>query len=271
MCHEKKYFLFLILFILFLYTTLPAEKPLRVLILSGSNNHNWQETTPELKKIYESSGRFLADVTNDPSSCTAETFAKYDVLVSNWNAFPQVTGHQWGDDTEKAFVDFVRKGKGFALFHAASATFQDWPEYQQLVGATWEEGVTGHGPQHTFKVSISDRNHPVTKRMKDFFIKDELWHKTRQQPNIHVLCKAFSAQEMRGSGQYEPMVLTTKFGKGRCFYNILGHNVQAMRNIGWQALMLRGTEWAATGKVTIPIPGNWPDSKKKATNMIIDH
>ena len=32
-----------------------------------------------------------------------------------------------------------------------------------------------------------------------------------------------------------------------------------MAGVGFQMLMLRGTEWAATGKVTIPVPANWPE------------
>ena len=108
---------------------------LRVLIFSGRNNHNWKATTPALKKILEESGRFTVDVTNDPSKCDATTFAKYDVIVSNWAGFPQMDKRQWGPKTEKAFLDFVRSGKGFVLFHAASASFHTWPEFQQLIGA----------------------------------------------------------------------------------------------------------------------------------------
>ena len=52
----------------------------------------------------------------------------------------------------------------------------------------------------------------------------------------------------------EPVVTWNEKGKGRCFHNILGHNVRAMKNSGWKTLMLRGTEWAATGEVTIPVP-----------------
>ncbi len=39
--------------------------------------------------------------------------------------------------------------------------------------------------------------------------------------------------------------------KGICFYNILGHDVRAMRNSGWQLLTLRGTQWAAGAKITV--------------------
>ncbi len=230
---------------------------LRVLIFSGRNNHNWKATTPALKKILEDSGRFAVDVTNDPSKCDAATFAKYDVIVSNWGGYPQMNERQWGPKTEKAFLDFVRSGKGFALFHAASASFHTWPEFQQISGATWGKG-TGHGAYHAFKVTIADKNHPVTRGMQDFLTTDELWHRMPRHPKAHAICTAFSAKDKGGSGDLEPVVICTQLGKGRGFNLVLGHDVKAMQNVGWKTLMLRGTEWAATGKVTVAIPANWP-------------
>ena len=64
-------------------------EPVRVLILTGQNNHAWQETTPELRGILERTGRFAVDVTEQPETMTAELVSRYDVLVSNWNT--------WGD------------------------------------------------------------------------------------------------------------------------------------------------------------------------------
>ena len=238
--------------------------PIRVLILSGRNNHDWRQTTPALQRIYRGSDRFVADVTEDPAKCTADVLAGYDVVVGNWCAWPDVNGRQWGPQAEKAFVDFVRSGKGFALFHAAAATLHNWPEYQQMIGATWKLGTTGHGRIHSFKVTITDEPHPVTRGMPDFLIRDELWHRMGTQPNIEVLCEAFSSKDSGGSGRAEPVVICTKFGKGRCFYNILGHDAKTIQNTAWQTLMLRGTEWAATGRVTIPVPDNRPTAPAEA-------
>ena len=47
---------------------------------------------------------------------------------------------------------------------------------------------------------------------------------------------------------------------GQVFTTILGHvyPTDAARCIGFQTQLLRGCEWVATGKVTIPIPENFP-------------
>jgi len=221
--------------------------PIRVLLLSGMNNHNWQETTPALKKIYEDSGRFTVDVIDTPLNCKEQSLDEYDVIVSNWTNFP-AQERVWGEQTEEAFLDFVRAGKGFVLFHAASACFYSWPEYHQLIGGTWGEN-TDHGPPHRFAVSIEDKQHPVTRGMKDFAIADELWHRMELQPSAQILCRAFSAVDKGGTGEMEPVVIYTDFGKGRCFNLVLGHDTGAMSNVNWRTLMLRGTEWAATGSV----------------------
>jgi len=243
--------------------------PLRVLLFTGRNNHDWRKTTPALKAIYEDSKRFVVELTDDPGACDAATFAKYDVLVSNWSAFPKLTAREWGADTEKAFLDFVRGGKGFVLFHAASATFHSWPEFQDLIAATWGKG-TGHGPYHTFKVTVTDRDHPVTRGMPDFWTMDELWHRMATRPTMKVLGTAFSDKKQRGTGKDEPVVIHTELGRGRCFHLVLGHDVKAMRNLAWRTLMLRGTEWAATGEVTIPVPGGWPTTRAAAEIVNLD-
>lgn len=102
-----------------------AEPALRVLIFSGQNNHNWRETTPRLKSILESGGRFTVDVTEHPERCDAVMFGKYDVLLSNWNTFGEPAVTNWPAATRVAFLDFVCSGKGFVSVHAGSSSFYD--------------------------------------------------------------------------------------------------------------------------------------------------
>ncbi|MCP4639564.1 MAG: ThuA domain-containing protein, partial [bacterium] len=126
----------------------PADRAkIRALIFSGRNNHDWKTTTPCLQKMYEGSGRFTVDVTDDPSTCTDESLAKYDVIVDNWSAFPEMTGRQWGETAENAVLDFIRGGKGFVVIHAATACFEDWPEFLEIAACAWRENA-GHGQHH---------------------------------------------------------------------------------------------------------------------------
>jgi type 1 glutamine amidotransferase len=236
--------------VLVAWIAVAADAPLRVLIITGANNHDWKSTTAALRKIYEDSGRFKVDVTEKPTELTAAELAKYDVLVNNWTMVGKA-GHVWGVEVEKAIEDFVAGGKGFLAFHAGSSCFYDWPGFHKIVGGTWGKG-TGHGRYHSFKVSIVDLEHPITKGLKDFEMADELWHRIavlEPTPGRKVLCKALAAKDQGGTGEMEDVVVCSEFGKGRGVYVTLGHDAKALESPGCRQLMLRGTEWAATGKV----------------------
>jgi type 1 glutamine amidotransferase len=227
-----------------------AQPPLRVLIFSGQNNHNWRETTPALKNILTNSDRFAVEVTEHPERCTAATFAQCDCILSNWNTYGRGEVKEWPEPMRKDFLEFVRNGHGFVVVHAGGTMFANWPEFHKLIGATWGKG-TGHGAAHAFEVKFSDAEHPITRGLSSFTTTDELWHRMVAQPEKKVLATAFSARDRGGSGQDEPVAMVTQFGKGRCFNLVLGHNAKTMDNSGFQTLLLRGTEWAATGQVTI--------------------
>ncbi len=251
-CRRYYFAVIVALFVFGLVSIVIAAEPaaIRVLIFSGQNNHNWRETAPKLKQILTASGCFTVDVTEHPERGTAEQFARYDVILSDWNAWGNAPVKAWPPAMRKAFLDFVRQGGGHVVVHAGGASFLDWEDYQKLIGGTWGKN-TGHGAIHEFTVKIADSNHPITQGMAAFKTTDELWHRMATQPNIHVLATAFSAVDKGGSGNDEPMAFVTQFGQGRCFNLVLGHDVRAMESPGFQALLLRGTEWAGTGKVTL--------------------
>ena len=156
----------------------------------------------------------------------------------------------WPEPFRNAVLEFVRNGGGFVVVHAGGTMFGDWTDFQKLIGATWGAG-TGHGAKHAFEVKFTDVPHPITQGLAPFKITDELWHRMVAQPDKQILATAFSAPEQGGSGNDEPMVMVTQFGKGRGFNLVLGHDLQAIENPNFQTLLLRGTEWAATGRVTI--------------------
>src|SRR6185312_12790801 len=61
-------------------------------------------------------------------------------------------------------------------------------------------------------------------------------------------------QPLVGPSANEPMLWTTEYGKGRVFVTALGHDVEQVQTGAFGTTFARGAEWAATGKVTLPIP-----------------
>jgi type 1 glutamine amidotransferase len=131
-----------------------------------------------------------------------------------------------------------------------------------------EGAGAGHGPRYPFPVVIRDRQHPVTKGMPVEWMHptDELYHGQRgPAANMHILATAYSTKDQRGTGYHEPMAWWIPYGEGRVFTTVLGHVGKKqplvespMRCLGFQALVTRGCEWAATGEVTLPLPDRFP-------------
>ncbi len=215
-----------------------GEPTLRALILSGQNNHAWQETTPKLRSILAASGRFAVEVTEHPERLDATSLARFDVLVSDWNTFGKPAVTNWPAPVREAFLAFIKGGKGLVVVHAGGSSFYDWPEYQQAAGAYWQMEQTSHGAPREFTVT-PEGVHPITKALAPFKTTDELWVK----PGVHPAARVIA----RGDG--EPIAMTTSLGQGRGFALLLGHSAGFMETPGFSALLVRGAQWAATGKV----------------------
>ena len=247
-----KYFAIPILLLLFLATQTFGKigsKQINVLILSGRNNHEWQQTTPFLEKMFSQTGFFNTEVTNQPDTLKFADFEKFDVIVSNWNSWPE-NDLRWPSETENALLQFIKNGGGFVTFHSSTSAFYKWPEFQEISSGAWIMDTTSHGKPSETRVEISNNEHPVTQGMKGFEIFDELWINASKNNKFEVLGTATNDELIKNGKEKQSAIMVTEYGKGRIFHTILGHDVKAMESAGFQTLMLRGTEWAATGKVS---------------------
>jgi len=260
----------------------PAAPPkLAVLIITGQNGHNWRGTTPLLRKALEDTGKFEVRVTEEFRGAGPETLAPYDLVVLNYfeRGRPEL---RWGDRANAAFLDYVRSGKGVVVYHFSMAAFDGWVDYEKLSGGNWRPNNGHHSAPHTYVVDIKDQEHPITKGLKLSFPQqnDELYANLRWQPagSYHVLATAnddhalYAAsrtdsrapQPLEGASANEPMLWTTEVGKGRVFVTALGHDVEQVQTPAFVTTFTRGAEWAATGKVTLPIPAAMASAPQSA-------
>jgi uncharacterized protein len=259
-----------------------VDKKIKALIIEGQNNHkNWAETTLIMKDHLINSGLFSVEVVRTPDTGESMAdfrpdFSRFDVVVSNYN------GDLWPTETRADFESFIRGGGGFVSVHAANNAFAQWPAYNEMIGlGGWEgrsekdgpyvyinqegklvrdekPGPGGHhGKQHAFTIELRDTTHPVTRGLprKWMHARDELYDQLRGPAiNMQILATAYSDPETGGTDRHEPMLMALHYGYGRVFHTTLGHLNESMEHFGFKTTFLRGVEWAATGKVTQPVP-----------------
>ncbi|NDP27082.1 MAG: ThuA domain-containing protein [Flavobacterium sp.] len=280
----------LILILLLIACLSLQAKPIKVLLITGHTGkwHSWQTTSTYLKAILDHQNIFETDeIRMQDSPLLDETFApnfsKYQVVVLN------IDDVKWSDLTKKAFENYVKNGGGVVIIHEANNAFPEWKEYNLMTGlggwgnrneksgpyVYWENGVyvtdtiKGSGGKHgnrvPFVITIRDSTHPITKGIPTKWLhqNDELYGNLRgPAQNLHILATAFSTKETKGTGKEEPVLMTITYGKGRIFHSVLGHVkpefADGLQDVGFQVVFSRGTQWAATGKVTQKIPTGFP-------------
>ncbi|MDR1373124.1 MAG: DUF1080 domain-containing protein [Dysgonamonadaceae bacterium] len=270
-----------------------AADNIKALIVTGQNNHNWQVSNVAIKEILANSGRFSVDIAVSPAkggdmSIFTPDFKQYQVVILDYN------GDLWSAETQKNFLDYVNGGGGVVFYHAANNAFKDWKEFNRISGlggwndrneksgpyVYWKDGKLikdhsagpggSHGAAHEYILSSRDKKNPVMEGLPEKWkhATDELYDRLRGPGNITALYTSFSDKEKGGSGREEPLIFTVNYGKARIFHTALGHagvsleDNTAMQCAGFQVTLLRGCEWAATGKVTQKIPDDFPTSDK---------
>ncbi len=210
-------------------------------------------------------------------------FAKFDVVINNFG---------WGaadlpDATRQDLEAFVGRGGGLVVVHAANNSWPSWEAYNRMIGlGGWgdrdessgpyvylnEQGETvrdtspgkggAHGPQHNYQIVIRQPDHPITRGLPRAWMhtQDELYERLRgPADNMTILATAYADPQYKGSGRHEPMLMTIDFDRGRVFHTAMGHADYSVQCVGFQTVLLRGTEWAATGQVTLnEVPKDFP-------------
>jgi type 1 glutamine amidotransferase len=231
--------------ILCLLTATLAAQPKRILYitLSAAFKHSSiPASITALQEIAQQSGKLEVVQTEDVSLLSAAGLRNFDAIMFF------TTGELPISDTQKRdLLDFVRSGKGFGGVHSATDTFYKWPEYGELIGAYFQN----HPWTQEVTVRVKDPNSPLVAHLAPSFrVRDEIYQvRNFAADRVHVLLALdtssvdMSAPGINPGATEFPLAWTQSYGKGRVFYNALGHFDSTWTDPGIRKMMLQAMLW----------------------------
>jgi type 1 glutamine amidotransferase len=171
-----------------------------------------------------------------------ENRASYDVVLL-YDMLKTIS-----DQEKKDFTDCLKAGKGLVVWHHAYCSYQDWTEYQDIIGGRYHQKpwTDSNGKEHPastykhdvpFRVKIADKKHPVIKGIKDFDIVDEAYDRNSVNPGVYVL---LTTDEPVG---IPSIAWTNRYGKSNVVTILLGHDNQAWANPNFAKLLTQAIVW----------------------------
>lgn len=223
----------------------------KVFVLSGGQrqHHGYRDQALYMAGALENTGRFQVTIGEDAAIVESPAIRKYDVLIVM--ADRRDDEFKFTTSQQEAIFDFVRSGHGYVSIHGADNGAKDWlPQWKEMLGGVFShvglpDGKTKKG-QYTVK--IVDTNSPITRGLKDFPLKDELYYHIQMQPDVQALAT------VEYQGVDWPVAWTRTYGKGRVFHTPLGHRDfgpdkdDPLRNPNLGKLIIQGVEWVAPGR-----------------------
>jgi len=142
------------------------------------------------------------------------------------------------DDSQKAsFLKLLEQGKGMVFLHHSLASYQEWAEFEKILGGRYEEGLSTYKHDVEVPVRIVSKDHPITKGVDDFVILDEVYGNFKVLPGVQAILKTTHPE----SG--EVIGWTNHYGKSRIVYLQLGHDHHAYENLNYRHLVKQAINW----------------------------
>lgn len=176
---------------------------------------------------------------------------------------------------KQALLDAISGGKGFLALHSGGDTFHTMESgggnptdrhnryiihgdasdpFVKMLGGEF----INHGQQQVARARVIDPKFPGCAEVGDALECMEEWYTLKEfAPNLHVLLLLETATMSGIDYQRPPFPLAwaRSFGRGRVWYNGMGHREDVWDNPKFQSLLIGGIEWAG-GRVPADVTPN---------------
>ncbi|MCC6423190.1 MAG: ThuA domain-containing protein [Phycisphaerales bacterium] len=212
-----------------------------LIVWGGWDGHQPGQVAEIFRKALVEDG-FSVEVSN-----TLDAFLDVEKLLSLSLIVPIWT---MGKITEEQFQPVskaVQSGVGLAGCHGGMCdAFREHTEWQFMTGGQWVAHPGNDGVK--YQVKITDQSHPITRGIEDFEVSSEQSY-LHVDPAVKVLATTSmpvaDGPHVANGPVRMPVLWTKLWGKGRVFYNSLGHQADIVQSEPCLTLMRRGFQWAA--------------------------
>ena len=169
----------------------------------------------------------------------AMKITNYDVVVF-YDMYQEITESQ-----KEAYLNTLNNGKGMVFLHHSLVSYQDWPEFRKIIGGKYLLKEFNDLPKSTYKhdvdidVKIVNKNHPITKEIRSFQIRDEVYGNYLVSDDVTPLLKTNHPESSEIIGWCHT------YGKSRIAYLQSGHDHNAYDNQVFRSLVKNAISWVS--------------------------
>lgn len=170
----------------------------------------------------------------------AEAVKAYDLIVPVW------TMSKIEKSQALNVCAAVAAGTGIAGCHGGMCdAFRENVDWQFMTGAQWVAHPGNDGVEYGVRITSAD---PLVAGVGDFTVKTEQYYlHVDPAVKVHAVCDfpVVEGPHSVNGPVAMPVVFTKGYGKGRVYYNALGHQKNVIDHGPAAELMRRGLLWAA--------------------------
>ena len=251
-----------------------AAKKATAFALIGDRYHNSDYIRIGLTRTIAKELGVAIDFTDETSLLNAETLDGYKVLIVLRDGMIWPDGYGGDESTNAAWVatgrpklvfdpplpqgrarsqfwmkpeqgkavrQFVEAGGAALFLHNTTHVGLTDPDFRHVLGAAY----TGHPPIRTFKVKVTNPDHPITQGVKKFVVTDEQHYMTYDKDPKFLFLQTVNEDGLtyQSYGSTAPGGWAYDYGKGRVCYMSPGHMLSDLWNPEYIKLQQNAVRW----------------------------
>lgn len=228
-----------LLFILLISVIILHAQPIKVMVVTGGHSYD----TLQFFEMFDALSGIKYEHFQQPKAnqkLVKDNAEDFDVLVfyDMWKTI--------SDAEKSAYLKLTHEGKPFLFLHHSIASYQDWPEFEKILGGKYVEKGRGvpveeqSNYEHDVWVYTKVENYtPVTVGLKEPRFFDEVYGNVRISENVFPLLKTRHPKSM------EIVAWENRYKNSRILYLQPGHDYRTYQNEEYRKLLLQSIKYLA--------------------------